>query len=223
MSAPSRLRLAVVLSGRGSNMAAIARAAAVPSFGADVVKVIADRDSAGGIAAAAELGLAHDVVPARDFPDKSAFERALSRSIDDCQPDLVVLAGFMRILSDDFVRHYHGRMVNIHPSLLPHYKGLHTHRRALDAGDRFHGCSVHFVTEELDGGPVVLQARIAVRPEDDQTRLSARVQICEHIIYPRAIGWIADRRLQWTAAGPLFDGRLLSAPLVEDGDDPKFA
>lgn len=221
MAATKPLRLAVVLSGRGSNMAAVAKAA--PHFGAEVVKVVADRETAGGLARAAELGLPHETVAAREFPDKPAFERALIESIDACAPDLVVLAGFMRILGGDIVRHFRGRMLNIHPSLLPKYKGLHTHRRALEAGDSKHGCSVHYVTEELDGGPVVLQARIAIRAGEDEAQLSARVQACEHIIYPRTIGWIAAGRLRWTAAGPEFDGRPLSTPFLEDGDDPQFA
>lgn len=210
------LALVILISGRGSNMVAIARACREGRIRAEVRAVISDRADAGGLSLARELGIETAVVPRREFADAAQFERALAREIDRHRPDLVVLAGFMRILSGDFVARYDGRMLNIHPALLPLYKGLHTHRRVLEAGDRFHGASVHYVTEELDGGPVVVQSRVPVLPGDDETRLSARVQATEHIIYPKAIGWIADGRLVWRDGRPWLNGRPLDEPVVED-------
>jgi len=212
------LRLAILISGRGSNMAAIARACASGAIAARVVGVATDRAEAPGLAAARELGLDSFALPSRDFAVRADYDAALAARLDVLQPDLVILAGFMRILGDAFVAHYRGRMLNIHPSLLPKYTGLHTHRRVLEAGDRAHGCSVHYVTEELDGGPVVLQGRIRVRAGDDERSLSARVQAIEHIVYPRVIGWIAAGRLAWRDARVWMDGRALADPIVEDFD-----
>lgn len=202
------LRLAVLISGRGSNMVAIAQACAGGRIGAQVACVISDVPGAGGLERAREMGIATQVVDRRAFrgpqgPDRAAFEAALGEAIDACAPDLVVLAGFMRILSPGFVRRYEGRMLNIHPSLLPAYKGLHTHERVLAAGEPEHGASVHFVTAELDGGPVVLQGRVPVLPGDDPDTLSARVNEVERRIYPTVIGWIAEGSLEWTPAGPV--------------------
>jgi len=211
-SAP--LGLAVIISGRGSNMLAIARACQAGAVNARVLRVIADRDSAAGIAVAQSLGLETAVIPARSFPDKPAFETALAREIDASGASLVVLAGFMRILSPEFTARYEGRMLNIHPSLLPAYKGLHTHERVLAAGDASHGVTVHFVTAELDGGPLLLQARIAVKPGDTAETLSARIQQREHIIYPQVIHWIASGRLRWQDGGPWLDGKALQQPVL---------
>jgi phosphoribosylglycinamide formyltransferase 1 len=202
------LRLAVLISGRGSNMVAIARACEQGRIGARITGVISDHVEAGGIDRARQLGLVTTVVDLQSFRgpsglDRRAFEAALAEAIDASTPDLVILAGFMRILSPEFVRRYEGRMLNIHPSLLPSYKGLHTHERVLAAGEREHGASVHFVTAELDGGPVVLQGRVPVLPGDDAERLSARVNELEWTIYPTVIGWIADGSLYWTPAGPV--------------------
>ncbi|MEY2854412.1 MAG: hypothetical protein RL030_1544 [Pseudomonadota bacterium] len=202
------LRLAVLISGRGSNMVAIARACEQGRIGARITRVISEQPDASGLLRAREMGLETCVVDLKSFrgprgTDRSAFESALARAIDDAEPDLVVLAGFMRILSPQFVRLYEGRMLNIHPSLLPSYKGLHTHERVLAAGEREHGASVHFVTAELDGGPVVLQGRVPVLPGDDVGRLSARVNELEWTLYPTVIGWIADGSLRWTQAGPV--------------------
>jgi phosphoribosylglycinamide formyltransferase-1 len=215
MNDASTLALAIVISGRGSNMVAIAEACARGQIAARIARVIADRRDAGGIAAAHQLGLEVSVVAAREYADRAGFEFALQTAIDASGAQLVVLAGFMRILSPEFVRHYAGRMLNIHPSLLPRYPGLHTHERALAAQEREHGASVHYVTGELDAGPVVLQARVPVLPGDTPERLSARVQQQEHIIYPRAIGWIAAGRLQLADGGPIFDSRPLQQPMVE--------
>lgn len=208
------LGLAVVISGRGSNMLAIAQACRAGEVNARLLRVIADREAAAGIAAAQSLGVPTCVIPARDFPDRPAFEAALAREIDASGASLVVLAGFMRILTPEFTARFAGRLLNIHPSLLPAYRGLHTHERVLAAGEAMHGASVHFVTAELDGGPLLLQARIAVRPGDTAETLSARIQQREHIIYPRVIGWIASGRLQWRAGGPWLDGAPLERPIM---------
>ena len=214
MSAAPPLALAVVISGRGSNMVAIARECASGRIAARVARVIADRRDAGGVALARQLGLDVVVVPAREFATPAAFEAALRASIEFSGARLVVLAGFMRILSARFTDHYAGALLNIHPSLLPKFPGLHTHARALEAHEREHGASVHFVTSELDAGPLVLQGRVPVLPGDTAESLSARVQQQEHIIYPEVIGWIASGRLKLVNGLPRLDGRLLQQPVV---------
>jgi phosphoribosylglycinamide formyltransferase 1 len=216
MSAGTPFRLAMLISGRGSNMIAIARACLAGSIAARVAVVISDRADAPGLAAAAELGIATATVLQPQAGVGSTFERSLAATLDAHQPDVIALAGFMRILSGPFVDHYLGRMLNIHPSLLPAYRGLHTHRRVLEAGDTEHGASVHFVTAELDAGPVVLQSRVAVKPGDTEATLSARVQATEHIIYPRVLAWCAQRRLAWREGAAWLDGRRLETPIVED-------
>jgi phosphoribosylglycinamide formyltransferase-1 len=210
------LALVVLISGRGSNMAAIARACATGQIGARIVRVIADRHGAAGTLLASELGLQVEVLPAGEFTDRAGFEAALRSSIDASGAQLVVLAGFMRILSPQFAAHYAGAILNIHPSLLPRYPGLHTHERVLRAGEREHGATVHFVTGELDAGPVALQARVPVLPDDTVESLSARVQQQEHIIYPQVIGWIAAGRLRWIRDTLQLDGRTLPAPPHEE-------
>jgi phosphoribosylglycinamide formyltransferase 1 len=217
MSAGSRapLQLAILISGRGSNMAAIARACLAGDLNARVQVVISDRPGVAGLDTARSLGIEALTVPWQEGP-KEVFEDKLIGTLDAYHPDLIVLAGFMRVLSPQFTGRYPGRMLNIHPSLLPKYKGLHTHRRALEARDAEHGASVHFVTAELDGGPVVLQSRVPVRPEDTEADLTARVQATEHIIYPRVIGMLAEGRLVWDQGRVRLDGRLLDAPLVEN-------
>ena len=219
MSPAPRARLAILISGRGSNMAAIARACARGEVHAGIALVLADRADAAGLELARELGLRAECVPRAAFPDRESFEAELRRRLDAVAPDLVVLAGFMRILGAGFVEHFHGRLLNIHPSLLPRHKGLGTHQKVLDAGEREHGASVHFVTLELDGGPVVLQGRLPVSGRDDAQRLSARVQRVEHSIYPRVVQWFASGRLRCGADGPRLDDQPLLAPVVEDFDD----
>jgi phosphoribosylglycinamide formyltransferase-1 len=189
-------RIVILISGRGSNMRSIVEACAVERWPAQVVAVMSNRPGAGGLAFAAEHGIATQVVDHKAFPTREAFDAALARAIDAHAPDLVVLAGFMRILGADFVRGYEGRLLNIHPSLLPAFPGLHTHRRAIDAGCKLAGATVHFVTPELDHGPIVIQAVVPVLPGDDEDALSARVLEREHLIYPLAVRWAASGRLR---------------------------
>jgi phosphoribosylglycinamide formyltransferase 1 len=215
MSAGSRapLKLAILISGRGSNMVAIARACLAAEINAQIRVVIADSPGVGGLASARELGIEALTIPWPGAGNREAFEHALTEALDAQPIDLVVLAGFMRILSPGFVAHYAGRMLNIHPSLLPKYTGLHTHRRALEAMDKEHGASVHFVTAELDGGPLVLQSRVPILPGDTEADLSARVQATEHSIYPQVIGMMADGRLAWDDGRVRLDGKILDAPM----------
>jgi phosphoribosylglycinamide formyltransferase 1 len=196
-------------------MATIARACLQSRIAAAVAVVISDRPNVAGIATAQDLGIETHVVSSKSAADRAAFELALGQCLDAYNPDLVVLAGFMRVLSGPFVERYAGRMLNIHPSLLPKYTGLHTHRRVLEAGDTAHGASVHFVTPELDGGPVILQSQVPVKGGDTEATLSARVQATEHVIYPRVIEWIAEGRLEWNGGHPSLDGKTLHEPFVE--------
>jgi len=216
VAAQPALPVAVLVSGRGSNMVAIARACARGAINARIVRVIADRADAAGIDKARELGLEARVIAAKQFPDRAGFEAALQSEIEASGARLVVLAGFMRILSGEFVARHAGAMLNIHPSLLPKFTGLHTHERAIAAGEARHGASVHFVTGELDGGPLLRQARVPVLPGDTPPSLSARVQVAEHIIYPEVIGWIAAGRLVAREGLPWLDGRPLRQPVVTD-------
>lgn len=193
-------KLVILISGRGSNMEAIIRAQ-IP--GAEVSAVIANRPDAEGLAFAVDQGILTQVVDHKAYPSREAFDAALADAIDAHRPDLVVLAGFMRVLTDAFVTRYAGRLFNIHPSLLPSFPGLHTHRKALEAGVRVHGATVHFVTPTLDCGPVVIQAAVPVLPGDDEAALARRVLEQEHRIYPQAVRWFVDGRLTLT------DGRVL--------------
>jgi phosphoribosylglycinamide formyltransferase 1 len=179
---------------------------------------VSDRPGVAGITTAQELGVAAHVISWKAAADRAAFELELGRCIDAHTPDLIVLAGFMRVLSGTFVERYAGRMINIHPSLLPLYTGLHTHRRVLEAGDRAHGASVHFVTPELDGGPLILQSSVPVKAGDTEATLAARVMETEHVIYPRVVKWIADGRLKWNEGHPLLDGNPLNEAVVERFD-----
>jgi phosphoribosylglycinamide formyltransferase 1 len=197
-------------------MATIARECLQNRIAATVDVVISDRPGVAGITTAQDLSIETHVVSWKAAADRTAFELALRQRIDTYRPDLVVLAGFMRVLSGPFVERYAGRMLNIHPSLLPKYTGLHTHRRALEAGDTEHGATVHFVTPELDGGPLILQSRVPIEADDTESTLTARVQATEHVIYPKVIGWIADGRLEWNDGHPLLDGTPLVEPIVEN-------
>jgi phosphoribosylglycinamide formyltransferase-1 len=188
-------KLVILISGRGSNMEAIVRACSREGWPAQVAAVIANRPDAAGLAFAASHGIATAVVDHREFDGREAFDAALTRQIDAFTPDLVLLAGFMRILTAGFVDHYAGRMLNVHPSLLPSFAGLRTHQQALDAGVRLHGASVHFVTSQLDHGPIVMQSAVPVLDGDDAAALAERVLATEHIIYPRAVRWFVEGRL----------------------------
>jgi phosphoribosylglycinamide formyltransferase-1 len=210
------LELAILISGRGSNMVAIARACLAGEINARVRVVISDRPGVAGLGAARDLGIEALTVPWPGAGDRDGFEHALGEVLDAQRPQLIVLAGFMRILSPRFVARYAGRMLNIHPSLLPKYTGLHTHQRALEAKDSEHGASVHFVTAELDGGPVVLQSKVPILPGDTPASLAARVQGTEHSIYPKAIGMVADGRLAWDEGRVRLDGKILDTPLEEN-------
>jgi len=182
-------RLVILISGRGSNMEAIVDAASAEQWHAEVVGVVSDRPEAAGLAWAAQRGLHTVVVDRRLHVDRAAFDDALAQAVQALQPDLVVLAGFMRILGESFVRRYEGRLLNIHPSILPAFPGLHTHRRALEAGCQVAGATVHLVTPELDHGPIVVQAVVPVMPDDTEAVLAARVLAVEHQIYPMAVRW----------------------------------
>jgi phosphoribosylglycinamide formyltransferase-1 len=188
-------KLVILISGRGSNMEAIVRACSREGWPAQVAAVIASRPDAAGLEFAASHGIATAVVDHRQFPDRETFDAALAREIDAFAPDLVALAGFMRVLTPSFVDRYAGRMLNVHPSLLPSFAGLKTHQQALDAGVRLHGASVHFVTSQLDHGPIVVQSAVPVLQDDDAVALAGRVLETEHIIYPRAVRWFVEGRL----------------------------
>lgn len=211
-----RLPVVILISGRGSNMQAIAERAARGELPIDVRAVISDRPGAAGLATAAAMGIAVASLSPRDFADRASYDAALAQLVAGYEPGLVVLAGFMRILTPGFIDRFADRILNIHPSLLPKYRGLHTHRRALAAADAVHGASVHFVTQELDGGPVIIQACLDVRPQDTEDTLSARVQRQEHSIYPQAIDWFARGRLELRDARAWLDGQPLAAPVVVD-------
>lgn len=187
--------IVILISGRGSNMEAIVRAAQAERWPARIAAVISNRADASGLEFAARHGIATAVIANRDYPTRDLFDAALRDCIDAFAPDLVVLAGFMRILTAPFVDHYQGRMLNIHPSLLPSFPGLATHRQALAAGVKLHGATVHFVTPDLDHGPIVAQAAVPVLEEDSEETLAQRVLEQEHAIYPRAVRWFIDGRL----------------------------
>jgi len=185
-------RIVILISGRGSNMDALLRACVDEGWDARIAAVISSRADAAGLQRAAARGVPTVVVDHRSFADRAAFDQALAGAIDAHAPDIVALAGFMRILGDDFVRRYAGRMVNIHPSLLPAFTGLHTHRRALEAGCKLAGATVHFVTPTLDHGPIIAQAVVPVLPGDDAARLAERVLARELVLYPMALRWVVE-------------------------------
>jgi len=208
---PAVPRIVILISGSGSNMVAIADAVKNENMEAEVAAVICNRPEAAGLQKARDRDLPVVVLDHKAFTSREDFDRALMAQIDEFAPDLVVLAGFMRILTEDFVAHYHGRMLNIHPSLLPKYQGLNTHQRALDDGESEHGVTVHFVTEELDGGPNVIQAVIAVNDDDDANSLQQRVQLQEHVIYPIAVKWFVEGRLSMIGNHARLDGNVIPA------------
>lgn len=202
-------RIVVLVSGNGSNFQAILDACQQGRINGSIAAVFSNKADAYGLERARDASIPAHALSAAQFADRAAFDRQLMLEIDAYAPDLVVLAGYMRILSPDFVQHYAGRMLNIHPSLLPKYPGLHTHRQAIDNGDDEHGTSVHFVTEELDGGPVILQAKVPVFSDDREEDVSARVQHQEHAIYPLVVGWFMDGRLAMRDGAAWLDGQQL--------------
>ena len=205
----SQKNIVVLVSGSGSNLQAILDACDSNMIDASVKAVLSNKAEAFGLERAKNAGVAARSVNPKDFDSREAFDHELMIQIDTYQPDLIVLAGYMRILSSEFVRHYAGKMVNIHPSLLPKYPGLHTHQRAIDAKDKEHGTSVHFVTEELDGGPVILQAKVPVFEDDDAKLLAGRVLTQEHAIYPMVCKWFAEDRLSMVDGQAVLDGKVL--------------
>jgi phosphoribosylglycinamide formyltransferase-1 len=206
------LSIVVLISGTGSNLQALIDAIKAGTLKADIRAVISNRSDATGLQRAQQAGIATHVIKNSDHTDRSHYDAALRECIDRYQPQLVILAGFMRILGAELVNHYRGRMLNIHPSLLPDFRGLDTHQRVLDAGRREHGASVHFVTPDLDSGPVVLQAVIAVNADDTAQSLQQRVHQQEHIIYPMAVGWFAEGRLRYQHDEALLDGTRITQP-----------
>ena len=208
-----RCRVAVLISGSGSNLQSLIDGAAAPDSEFDIVAVISNRADAYGLSRARTADIDTAVIDHRHFPSRDTFDLSLADTLDGYQPDLVVLAGFMRILTPAFVARFQGRLINIHPSLLPKYTGLNTHQRALDAGDSKAGCSVHFVTEQLDGGPVIVQAQVPIIAGDDAETLARRVLREEHRIYLQAVRWCASGRARLQGAQATFDG----APLPPQG------
>jgi phosphoribosylglycinamide formyltransferase 1 len=205
----SNKRIVILISGSGSNMQTLVAASQAGKIAGHVVAVISNKADAAGLAKAQAAGIDTAVLAHGEFASREQYDHTLQQLVDSFRPDVVVLAGFMRILTPAFTQHYHGRMLNIHPSLLPKYKGVDTHNRALAAGDTEHGVSVHFVTEELDGGPVILQAKVPVFADDTAADLQARVQVQEHGIYPLVVNWLCSGRLCLTTDGAQLDGQCL--------------
>ena len=204
-------RIVVLISGSGSNLQALIDACKSADYPANVVSVIANKADAYGLTRAQHAQIPALCLSHKDFSSREDYDQALIEKIDVYSPDIVVLAGFMRILTPYFVQHYSGKLLNIHPSLLPKYQGLNTHQRAIDAGDTEHGVSVHFVTEELDGGPVILQAKVPIFQQDNADDLAARVHEQEHRIYPLVVKWFAQQRLTMTDGQAVLDSQVLPA------------
>jgi phosphoribosylglycinamide formyltransferase-1 len=209
-------RIAVLISGEGTNLQALIDAARGGRLGAEIVAVVSNRSAARGLTRARDAGIEALHLPAVRGQQRTDYDAALAALLAPHAPDLLVLAGFMRIFGAPFVERYAGRIVNIHPSLLPKFPGLDTHRRVLEAGERWHGATVHFVTAELDAGPAIIQYRLAVRPGDTADSLAERVHVGEHIILPRAVSWFAAGRLRLAGRSVMLDGRALDGPVSID-------
>ena len=207
----STAKLVVLISGSGSNLQAFIDSAADGSLGGEVAAVISNRPGVLGLQRAIDAGIPAQTVDHKAFDSRETFDNTLADCVDQHNPDIVILAGFMRILTPAFIRRYQGRMLNIHPSLLPKYPGLNTHQRAIDAGDKEAGATVHFVTEELDGGPPVLQARVAIEDGDNSDKLARRILQYEHKIYPLAASWLCQGRLKMDGENVMLDNQLLPA------------
>jgi len=214
MCMQSSFSMVVLISGDGSNLQAIIDAIDCHKINARICAVISNKATAYGLERAKQHDIAMQIVDHKQFESRENFDQALQTAIDQYQPDLVVLAGFMRILTAPFVQHYYGKMLNIHPSLLPAYKGVYTHQRALDDNAKIHGVSIHFVTAKLDGGPVIAQARVAVHSGDDVATLTKRVLIQEHRIYPAVIQWFIEQRLVLVEGKVHFDDVALQQPII---------
>lgn len=212
MSDPESFRIAVLISGSGTNLQAIIDAVRDGSIPGTINRVISNRPGAGGLERAARAGIGTEVIDHRIFSSRTDYDRALAERLDTAQPDLIVLAGFMRILGDAFVGRFLGRLINIHPSLLPAYRGLHTHERALEAGEHHHGCSVHYVIPELDAGPVIAQAAVAIQSGETADILARRVQAMEHRLYPEVVRWIAEGRVALDGGRVRQDGHYPPVP-----------
>jgi phosphoribosylglycinamide formyltransferase-1 len=211
------LRLAVLISGSGSNLQALIDTRETGHRPVEIVAVISNRADAFGLERARRAAIPTEVINHRGYASREDYDAALAARLDAHAPHLIALAGFMRILTPGFVERWHGQMLNIHPSLLPRHRGLHTHARALEAGDKMHGATVHYVTAELDGGPGIVQAQVPVQPDDDEERLAARVLTQEHRIYPLAVHWIAEDRVALGADGIVrLDGQPLRQPVIID-------
>jgi phosphoribosylglycinamide formyltransferase-1 len=222
-SARERLPVVVLISGRGSNLRAIATGARAATLPVEICAVVSDRSDAAGLDWARDAGLHCVVLSPNQFRDRADYDEALAALVASFEPGLVVLAGFMRILGPAFVDRFEGRTLNIHPSLLPRHRGLDTHRRVLEAGEREHGASTHFVTRELDGGPVVIQASVPVLDGDDEASLAERVLAVEHRIYPETIRWFATGRLRFRDGAAWLDGRRLDRPVRIEVSDETMA
>lgn len=216
------MRFAVLVSGNGSNLQALMDACAAGRIQGELVGVLSNRPDAFALERAKAAGIATQVLSNQAFSDRDSYDAALIQALETWQPDLLVMAGFMRILTPAFVQHFAGRMLNIHPSLLPKYQGVNTHARAIAAGDTVHGATVHFVTEELDGGPIVLQARVPIFPEDDESSLAERVLSQEHQLYPLVVNWFCQQRLRMQDGHAWLDGQPLPA-LGYASDDEDLA
>jgi phosphoribosylglycinamide formyltransferase-1 len=219
MQVQQKLPLVVLVSGSGSNLQAIIDGAA-GGLPVEIRAVISNKPDAFGLERARQAGIETRVLENKAFPEREQYDQALGDLIEEFQPGLVILAGFMRILTPALVERFHGRMFNIHPSLLPKYRGLHTHERVLADGEQLHGASVHFVTEELDGGPLIIQVKVPVEGDDDADSLAARVLTQEHIIYPTAIRWFAEGRLRMDGARVIKDDVALQAPVIMHYGEP---
>ncbi len=214
----SSVSAAVIISGSGTNLQAFIDATATRQLDLTLSVVLSNRAKAAGLERAIRAGINTECVRYEDYPEREDFDAALIRTLEKYQPDLILLAGFMRILTSKFVRHFSGRILNIHPSLLPKFPGLNTHQRAIDAGEEWHGSTVHFVTEELDGGPPIIQAQVAISPDDSATGLAHRVLALEHQIYPEAARLYAAGRLECRDGSAWLDGERLTAPLQWSGN-----
>lgn len=211
----SRCKTAILISGSGTNLQAFIDAVEDGDLDLELAVVFSNNPEAYGLERAEQAGIPTACIQHSDFPDRESFDKAVIAELDRFEPDLLILAGFMRILSPAFVAHYAGKILNIHPALLPLYPGLNTHQRVLDAGEEWHGSTVHFVTEELDGGPRILQGRLAVVPGESADELAARVQAVEHQIYPEAAGWVGGGKVTFKDGQSWVDGKLAEEPVVQ--------